>query len=370
MTERLHFHFSLSCIGEGNGNPLQCSCLENPRDGGAWWTAVYGVTQSRTRLKGLSIAGWPQASWCTIGLQWGPRHAGSNGSWPPGCPPTAGPHRCPGHSPARPPRPPGTARPPRLSSPSGAETGRTDEHPARASWGSEGGAGTGWGRTTDRKGDDRSGVGGAPGRRSGAHPGQSQADGARATAHIQHRAACVQLGPVLDERVEHLGCSSVHLCADRAVRVALRLTPSPLPCLRLPGHPRAPPSLLAQEHSSVSAAAPCFLPSASPSGPAAAGTADPASGPGLPPDTLLHGHHPLALLSPDSGHLKEGVGGDAEGQPQHVLTDASVPGHMLQRQALLAGGLSVGTRQRSFTALTWTPAPAILTTDRCPSSTK
>ena len=50
-TERLHFHFSLSCIGEGNGNPLQCSCLENPRDGGAWWTAVYGVTQSRTRLK-------------------------------------------------------------------------------------------------------------------------------------------------------------------------------------------------------------------------------------------------------------------------------------------------------------------------------
>ena len=50
-TERLHFHFSLSCIGEGNGNPLQCSCLENPRDGGAWWAAVYGVAQSRTRLK-------------------------------------------------------------------------------------------------------------------------------------------------------------------------------------------------------------------------------------------------------------------------------------------------------------------------------
>ena len=47
-TERLHFHFSLSCIGEGNGNPLQCSCLENPRDGGAWWAAVYGVTQSQT----------------------------------------------------------------------------------------------------------------------------------------------------------------------------------------------------------------------------------------------------------------------------------------------------------------------------------
>ena len=53
-TERLHFHFSLSCIGEGNGNPLQCSCLENPRDGGAWWAAVYGVTRSRTRLKHLS----------------------------------------------------------------------------------------------------------------------------------------------------------------------------------------------------------------------------------------------------------------------------------------------------------------------------
>ena len=50
-TERLHFHFSLSCMGEGNGNPLQCSCLENPRDGGAWWAAVYGVAQSRTRLK-------------------------------------------------------------------------------------------------------------------------------------------------------------------------------------------------------------------------------------------------------------------------------------------------------------------------------
>ena len=52
--ERLHFHFSLSCVGEGNGNPLQCSCLENPRDGGAWWAAVYGVTQNQTRLKRLS----------------------------------------------------------------------------------------------------------------------------------------------------------------------------------------------------------------------------------------------------------------------------------------------------------------------------
>ena len=53
MTERLHFHFSLSCIGEGNGNPLQCSRLENPRDGWAWWAAIYGVSQSWTRLKWL-----------------------------------------------------------------------------------------------------------------------------------------------------------------------------------------------------------------------------------------------------------------------------------------------------------------------------
>ena len=53
-TERPPFHFSLSCIGEGNGNPLQCSCLGNPRDGGAWWAAVYGVAQGQTRLKRLS----------------------------------------------------------------------------------------------------------------------------------------------------------------------------------------------------------------------------------------------------------------------------------------------------------------------------
>jgi len=53
-TERLHFHFSLSCIGKGTGNPLQCSCLENPRDGGAWWASVYGVTHSWTWLKRLS----------------------------------------------------------------------------------------------------------------------------------------------------------------------------------------------------------------------------------------------------------------------------------------------------------------------------
>ena len=54
MTEQLYFHFSLSCIGEGNGNPLQCSCLDNPRDRGVWWAAVYGVAQSRTQLKRLS----------------------------------------------------------------------------------------------------------------------------------------------------------------------------------------------------------------------------------------------------------------------------------------------------------------------------
>ena len=54
MNERLHFHFSLSCIGEGNGSPLQCSCLENPRDGGARWASVSGVAQSQTQLKQLS----------------------------------------------------------------------------------------------------------------------------------------------------------------------------------------------------------------------------------------------------------------------------------------------------------------------------
>ena len=54
----IHFHFSLSCIGEGNGNPLQCSCLENPRDGGAWWDAVYGVAESRTRLERLRSSSW------------------------------------------------------------------------------------------------------------------------------------------------------------------------------------------------------------------------------------------------------------------------------------------------------------------------
>ena len=61
-TEQLHFHFSLSCIGEGNGNPLQCSCLKNPRDRGAWWAAVYGVAQSQTRLKRLSSSGSSSSS--------------------------------------------------------------------------------------------------------------------------------------------------------------------------------------------------------------------------------------------------------------------------------------------------------------------
>ena len=79
-TERLHFHFSLSCTGEGNGNPLQCSCLENPRDGGAWWAAVYGVAHVWTRLKQLSSSSsnylflqsslWKYHSWdALIGLK-------------------------------------------------------------------------------------------------------------------------------------------------------------------------------------------------------------------------------------------------------------------------------------------------------------
>ena len=63
-TELLHFHFSLSCFGEGNGNPLQCSCLENPRDRGAWWAAVCGVAQNRTRLKQLSSS----SCWASNGL--------------------------------------------------------------------------------------------------------------------------------------------------------------------------------------------------------------------------------------------------------------------------------------------------------------
>ena len=70
-TEWLHFHFSLSCIGEENSNPLQCSCLENPRDGGAWWAAVYGVTQSRKQLKWLSSSS-------SMGYIWLQRKRGSS----------------------------------------------------------------------------------------------------------------------------------------------------------------------------------------------------------------------------------------------------------------------------------------------------
>ena len=68
-TERLHFHFSLSSIGEGNGNPLQCYCLEKPRDGGAWWACVYGVAQSRTRLKQLSSSSRSEGVRCTNYLE-------------------------------------------------------------------------------------------------------------------------------------------------------------------------------------------------------------------------------------------------------------------------------------------------------------
>ena len=81
MTERLHFHFSFSCIGEGNGSPLQCSCLENPRDRGAWWAALYGVTQSWTRLKWLSsYSSRPQpirllCPWDSLGKDTGVGHA-------------------------------------------------------------------------------------------------------------------------------------------------------------------------------------------------------------------------------------------------------------------------------------------------------
>ena len=66
-TEHLHFHFSLSCIGEGNGNPLQCSCLENPRDGEAWWAAVYGVAQSRKQLRRLSSSSSSPCLTCASG---------------------------------------------------------------------------------------------------------------------------------------------------------------------------------------------------------------------------------------------------------------------------------------------------------------
>ena len=77
-TEWLHFHFSLSCIGEGNGTPLQCSCLENPRDRGAWWAAIYGVAQSRTWLKWLSSLAGPSLGIFERGkdqiVQWETQH--------------------------------------------------------------------------------------------------------------------------------------------------------------------------------------------------------------------------------------------------------------------------------------------------------
>ena len=79
-TERLRFHFSLSCIGKGNGNPLQCSCLENPRDGVAWWAAVYGVAQSRTRLKRLSSSS-SRASQVALVVKNLPAWKGSLGGW-------------------------------------------------------------------------------------------------------------------------------------------------------------------------------------------------------------------------------------------------------------------------------------------------
>ena len=69
-TEWLHFHFSLSCIGEGNGNPLQCSCLENPRDGGAWWAAVCWVAQSWTRLKQLSSSRSNRCLYYVLSIIW------------------------------------------------------------------------------------------------------------------------------------------------------------------------------------------------------------------------------------------------------------------------------------------------------------
>ena len=70
MTEGLHFHFSLSCIGGGNGNPLQYSCLENPRDRGAWWAAVSGVALSRTRLKRVSSSSNTHSSVLAWRIPW------------------------------------------------------------------------------------------------------------------------------------------------------------------------------------------------------------------------------------------------------------------------------------------------------------
>ena len=85
-TARLHFHFSLSCIGEGNGNPLQCSRLENPRDGEAWWAAVYGIAQSRTQLKRCSsssrLVNWPNCNFVVSQWIWGPKEKGRDSKRP------------------------------------------------------------------------------------------------------------------------------------------------------------------------------------------------------------------------------------------------------------------------------------------------
>ena len=80
MAEQLHFHFSLSCIGEENGNPIQCSCLGNPMDGGAWWAAVYGVAQSQTRLKWLSSSSSRWLSLC-FSSSAEPLHSNILGRW-------------------------------------------------------------------------------------------------------------------------------------------------------------------------------------------------------------------------------------------------------------------------------------------------
>ena len=80
-TERLHFHFSLLCIAEGNGNPLQCSCLENHRDGGAWWAVIYGVAQSRTRLRPLSSSSSSSIDPWVLRLSLGGDHGGDSKSW-------------------------------------------------------------------------------------------------------------------------------------------------------------------------------------------------------------------------------------------------------------------------------------------------
>ena len=80
MTEQLRFHFSLSCIGEGNGNPLQYSCLENPRDQGAWWAAIYGVAQSRTQLKPCNSSRSREGGRLCSDLGWSPVMAFSSPS--------------------------------------------------------------------------------------------------------------------------------------------------------------------------------------------------------------------------------------------------------------------------------------------------